>query len=373
MKRMLIYLRFVFLCTIIVSSVVSCTKEDESSGPLPVKVIFNPASLDMSIGDSKGIIATIEPALSDPIKSVITWTSTDKKIASVKNGMITAIAVGDVTVKATTANGIECLCNVKVYAKPILAVGLNIENERVVVDAGKTFALNYEIVPFDANTNKEIIWQSSDEKIATVKDGVITAVSKGSVIIKGSFINGVSAKIELVVKPLPYVISPEMVGTWKCVKLQARSVRTGKIYEEDGMDNLFGIPAGQTMEGWCKGIKDAFILKSTNDNKVIWPVSLRDGTVLDVIGDITNNEDMDNLFFVNYHVDDITVGFGARSASYDKVKVTWLPKTKQVVYDRPAGSFYDFIYTCTIVKDAKVKPVVSMMSLEELSSLKCIE
>ncbi|MGB5988809.1 MAG: Ig-like domain-containing protein [Marinifilaceae bacterium] len=370
MKRMLIYLRFVFLCTIIVSSVVSCTKKDESSSPLPTKVVFNPTSLNMVIGDSKAIIATIEPAFTDPIKSVITWSSTDSKIARVVNGTVFAISAGEVTVKAKTVNGIECLCHVRVNSKPILAIGLNIENQNAMIQVGKTFKLDYEIIPFDANRNREIFWQSEDETVATVKDGIVTAVSKGSVTIKGSFINGVSAKTKLVVKPLPYVISPEMIGTWKCVKLQARYLKTGDIFEESEMDQLFRFPAGMTKETWCIAIKNEFKVKSTKGNKVEWPIALRGGDVLKVVGDITRNDDLDNQFLINYHSENIGINLGTRAAEYNTVRVTWLPKEKKLLYDEPNGSFYDFIYTCEIVKEPKIAPVVSRISFEKLRSVK---
>jgi hypothetical protein len=272
MKRMLIYLRFVFLCTFIVASVVSCSKDDDSESP------------------------TI---------------------------------------------------------KPILAVELNIENDGGVVKVGEVLKLEYTIIPFNATMNKDIIWQSSDEKIATVKDGVITAVSKGEVTIKGSFKNGISSKVHIMVKPLPYVIDPAMVGTWKCVKLQARYLRTGEIFEEDEMDRLFNMPKDKTMAEWCQGYKDSFNVKSTKDNKIIWPIKLNSGDMFDVVGDLTRNEDMDNLFFINYHLSEIGFNFGKRTPSYDAIKVIWLPKTKQVIYDDPDGSFYDFIYTCEIIKEKK--------------------
>lgn len=371
MKRMLIYLRFVFLCTIISSSIVSCTKDDDKSGPVPKKVVFNPTSLNMIIGDSEAIIATVEPALSDPIKSVITWSSTDDKIVSVLNGMVSAVSVGEATIKAVTANGIECVCNVKVDAKPIFAVGLNITSKKVVIEESKTFNLDYDITPFDANRNKDIIWQSSDEAVATVKDGIITAVAKGSAIIKGSFKNGVSAKINIVVERLPYVISPDMVGTLKCVKLQARYSDTGKIFEEKNMHELFGWAPGEETEKWCKEIKDGFSVKTTSNNQIIWPVKLDGGRVRNVTGDITRDEYLDDVFFVNYHIGEIGITFHARSGIYNRLKFTWLPETKQVIYDEPSGLKFDFIYTCDIVKDEAVK--MSTISLEKLESLKCVK
>ena len=47
------------------------------------------------------------------------------------------------------------------------------------VTAGETITLKAEVLPADA-TNKTVTWTSSDNTVATVKDGVVTGVAAGN-------------------------------------------------------------------------------------------------------------------------------------------------------------------------------------------------
>ena len=60
--------------------------------------------------------------------------------------------------------------------------------------------LTAKVLPENAN-DKTVIWTSGDDKIATVKDGVITAVAAGTVeITVTSVAYGISAKCRVTVK-----------------------------------------------------------------------------------------------------------------------------------------------------------------------------
>ena len=65
---------------------------------------------------------------------------------------------------------------------------------------GEKKTLTAKVLPDNA-FDKTVMWTSGDEKIATVKDGVITAVSAGTVEITVTSITyGVSAKCRVTVK-----------------------------------------------------------------------------------------------------------------------------------------------------------------------------
>jgi len=363
------FLKFVILSVVISLGISSCDDSDDAALVAPNKVVLNPVSLDMIIGDSRAIITKIEPAGANPFEAVITWTSSDDKIVKVEEGMLTALAVGESTITATTANGIKATCIVKVNIKPIPAVGITIENEDINIEEASTLELDFNIIPIDANTDNEITWESSNEDVATVDNGIITAITKGEATIRASIKNGASAKVKIIITPSPYIIASEMVGTWKCVKLQARYIKDGSIYEEDTMDKLFVID-GQTKEEWCKEIKDAVNFVSAADNTIVWGVPLTGGKIKELTGNITRDDETENQFFANYHTADTGINFGDRAAEYDHVKINWLPETSQAVYDEPGGSFYDFIYTCEIVPADGSKTVTKTMTLDQLRSFK---
>ena len=55
-----------------------------------------------------------------------------------------------------------------------------LNEEYFVMNTGTTQVLLANVYPFNAN-NQNIIWTSSDPSVATVEDGVITAISAGNV------------------------------------------------------------------------------------------------------------------------------------------------------------------------------------------------
>lgn len=364
------FLKFVLLGAIISLGVSSCTKLDDMLFGSPKKVVLNPTSIEMIIGDSKTIKATVESENGNKILSPITWTTSDEKVATVANGVVTAIGSGEATITATTKNGIKAICAVNVGNKGIPAVGVTIENDETTIEIGGTLELDFSLIPADANTENEITWESTDDDVATVEDGIVTGVAKGEVTIKASISNGVSAKVKVIVNPLPYVIASEMVGTWRCVKLQARYTTDGTIYEEDNMDKLFKIE-GVTKEEWCQKIKDAVSFVSAADNTIVWSVPLKDDKTKEIVGTITRDDEVENQFFVNYHTAESGINFGDRQADYDHIKLNWLPETSNAVYDEPGGSFYDFIYTCEIVAGDQLKTIKRTITLEQLKSFKC--
>lgn len=85
---------------------------------------------DMNVGDNLTLKAAVSPENAD--NPAITWTSSNEKVATVKNGVVKAASAGDVTITATTADGgytATCAIEVKNIAKSIVntdsSVGVN--------------------------------------------------------------------------------------------------------------------------------------------------------------------------------------------------------------------------------------------------------
>lgn len=65
----------------------------------------------------------------------------------------------------------------------VATTGISINKNEATMKINETLNLTATVAPEDA-TNKNVSWQSSDEKVAVVKDGQVTSVSEGTAIIK---------------------------------------------------------------------------------------------------------------------------------------------------------------------------------------------
>lgn len=131
---------------------------------------------------------TLTPKMTSKIKVIfypsdttdsrkITWSSSNKKVATVKNGVITAVGVGETEIKAKVGKKKSAVCKVSVK-KP--KVSLN-RSSTVLYTGGKTSVILKADIRGASN---KISWSSSDSRIAKVdKKGKVTAVRKGTAFI----------------------------------------------------------------------------------------------------------------------------------------------------------------------------------------------
>ena len=74
-------------------------------------------------------------------------------------------------------------------ADPVLVENISLGQESAVISVGKTLALKSVIEPKKA-TNKKLVWSSSNDEIATVKDGKVKGISTGDATITASSSDG---------------------------------------------------------------------------------------------------------------------------------------------------------------------------------------
>lgn len=134
-------------------------------------------------GSSEKLTATVEPT--NATNKNVTWSSDHEAIATVdQNGTVTARRGGQATITVTTVDGSKtATCTVRVriqIGEPVQSVGLN--KTELALEVGKTGTLEAIVEPSDA-TNKNVTWSSSNPEVATVDNGVVTAVSAGEAII----------------------------------------------------------------------------------------------------------------------------------------------------------------------------------------------
>lgn len=123
---------------------------------------------DKVVEDSKKETITIEE---------LTWKSSDEAVATVENGVVTAVASGDVTISATSADEkLTGSMDVKVVA--VEKIDVTLDKEEITLKEKETDKVTATVEP--ERDDYTVAWKSSDEKVATVDDnGTVTAVSSG--------------------------------------------------------------------------------------------------------------------------------------------------------------------------------------------------
>lgn len=139
-------------------------------------ITLNKNRLDLIIGETETLTATITPADADP-KEPITWTTSDETIATVDGGKVTAVKEGEATITASS-DGKSATCIVKVDYIHVSEISLDVTEKTLY--AGETLKLTATVSP-ENSTYKAVEWTSSDKSVAAVDaEGKVDAIGKGT-------------------------------------------------------------------------------------------------------------------------------------------------------------------------------------------------
>lgn len=213
--------------------------------------------LNLEVGERKELSATVHPV---DIDDVFTWSSMDENVATVSNGVVTAVGAGSTNV-VLAVNGrstISSTCTVNVVGdkspssggstptnptvpvNPTDPITKTIYPERVYLNrsdqillVGNTVTVTATIQPSNA-TNKTISWSSSNSSVATVSTGGrITGVKSGKATITAKTHNGKTASLTVTVKanssPVVPVQSVRLSQTTGKVKAGAKLKLTATV------------------------------------------------------------------------------------------------------------------------------------------------
>lgn len=165
----------------------------------PVTGINIDSSIQMNVGESKKINATVSP--DNASNKTLTWESDNPSVATVdsQTGEVTCKSRGfaTITAKATDGSNISATCQVEVKQ---LVTDINLIDMQINV--GETKQVQAEVLPENAN-EKALTWSSSDNTIATVdSNGNVIGISKGTATITATAkdSSNVSATCEVEVK-----------------------------------------------------------------------------------------------------------------------------------------------------------------------------
>ncbi|MFY0627068.1 MAG: Ig-like domain-containing protein [Reichenbachiella sp.] len=186
------------------------TAEDETTQDWTVNVSLfvdvTGVSLDddvetIGVGGTHTLTATVLPV--DASNKAITWSSDDEAVATVVDGVVSAVGEGSATITVTTDDGSFTDTFVITVDDPTPVVSVSLDDDVETILEGEQYTLTETVLPLDA-TIQTVTWSSGDEAVATVLDGVVTGVSVGSTTITVTTDDGgFTADFVITVDPVP--------------------------------------------------------------------------------------------------------------------------------------------------------------------------
>nr|WP_288672218.1 S-layer homology domain-containing protein [uncultured Anaerotignum sp.] len=149
---------------------------------IPVtSVTLTPETLSIEAGKTAELTATISPA--NASDQQFSWNVKDTEIASVygytsETKTVTALKEGQTKI-TVTIDGQTASCTVTVTPRTISVESITLNKTQLSLVKGATETLTATVLPTTA-TDKAVTWESSDTAVATVENGVVTAVAAGN-------------------------------------------------------------------------------------------------------------------------------------------------------------------------------------------------
>ena len=165
-------------------------KENPSGGGEVTAISLDKTSINVEKGGNEVLSVSFTPA--NASNKTVSWVSSDPSIATVSDGVVVGVAVGSTEVVAKCGNATaKCAVTVVISAT---SIKLNKESLELHIDQKETLEATLE----PSSTTDVVLWSSSDASVATVQDGLVTAVAEGTAKITAK-VGSVTATCDIVV------------------------------------------------------------------------------------------------------------------------------------------------------------------------------
>ena len=178
-------------------------------------VSISKSSLTLYTGQTETLSAQVKP--DDATDTRLTWSSSDKTVATVANGKVTALKAGSVQIRVTTfEGGFQDVCNLTVKQH---VTGLDLSHSTRTIYLGQTVTMTATVLPSDAS-DKSVTWTSSNSDIVSVtQNGSVTANAMGEAEITATSNDGGFSKSCKVTVIEPLVPATSLTLTPKTMSL----------------------------------------------------------------------------------------------------------------------------------------------------------
>lgn len=257
--------------------------------------------------------------------SNVVWEISNPGIATVENGVVTAVSNGIAEVSASYGDKV-CYCVVYVNHEEVLTAGLNISFSQTEVQINPAYQNTYQIVYIVTkellSIETKITWQSSNTAVATVDgNGLVTAVSKGQTVVTGSVSYGGD-----------YAQAQCVISVADNVDLLF-GVDSGVVYTTDVIDLDLAVKLnGQESDDLqVSYYSDDISIATVDTNGIVKPKKAGKVTIFATCGEYTNSVDFTVVekHFIYTAEDFLTIGQGNSEVIYelknnvDLSEITW--------------------------------------------------
>ncbi len=178
-------------------------------------VKLNTTSLTLGVGQTYTLKATVAP--SNATDKTVTWSTSNSKVVTCKNGALKAAAAGSAKITVKSKNGKTATCSVTVKAAPSK---ITLSPASATLGVGEKIKLK---VSLPSGSYSPIKFTTSSSSVCTVdSSGNIQAKKKGTATITAKTFNGKSATCKVTVKAAPSKITLDKTSV---------TIKKGKTYK----------------------------------------------------------------------------------------------------------------------------------------------
>lgn len=200
----------------------ACTPEDKEkldnviNKQEVVATAIKLSSNELAVEKGKESVITVTFTPANVTNKAVTWVSLDEKIATVNDGIVIGVAVGSTEIIAKCGDATD-KCKVTVV---ISATGIKLNKTSLELDMGDSETLVATVEP--EGTTDSVTWETSDEAVATVAEGVVAAVGAGEAIITAKAgTQKVECKVTVSALAVPEAIDLGLTVKWASFNLGA--------------------------------------------------------------------------------------------------------------------------------------------------------
>ena len=184
-KKVFVWGVLCLLC-LLATVLVACTKEQPQNTEDPNNIECVELSKDgLRLTPGEKFTLTLKVNPSGVAYTSASWNTDNNAVATVSNGVVTAVSVGTAKITATITyedKTFSDTCTVTVYKEegPVIKpMYVECSPAALALGVGKTETLHFSVKP-DGAAYSTVLWNTDNSAVATVSNGVVTAVSVGT-------------------------------------------------------------------------------------------------------------------------------------------------------------------------------------------------